>query len=125
MLITLRPIVARSLKDVGVPGLSADARFVTAYDAACTLSLMVVRASGYRPWPVGGHCNAFLALESADGGFANLSAYFDGFRMKRNDCEHDFAGGSTETDAEGLLNTVKQFAVDAEGWISTHHPSLV
>lgn len=120
----LRSIVARSLKDVSVPGLSADARFVMAYDAARTLSLMVVRASGYRPRSVGGHYNTFLALESADGGFAKLSAYFDGCRMKRNDCEYDFAGGITETDAEGLLNTVKQFAVDAEGWIRKHHPSL-
>ncbi len=42
----LRSIVKRSLKDVAVPGLSADARFVMAYDAARTLSLMIVRASG-------------------------------------------------------------------------------
>ena len=45
----LRSIVARSMKDVAAPGLSADARFVMAYDAARTLSLMVVRAAGYRP----------------------------------------------------------------------------
>jgi len=30
-------------------GLSADYRFVMAYDAARTLSLLVVRAAGYRP----------------------------------------------------------------------------
>lgn len=120
----LRSIVARSLRDVGVPGLSADARFVMAYDAARTLSLMVVRASGYRPRSVGGHYNTFLALESADAKFAKLSAYFDGCRMKRNDCEYDYAGGVTDTDAEGLLKTVEQFALDAEAWISKHHPSL-
>ena len=39
----LRSIVARSLKDVEAAGLSADARFVMAYDAARTLSLLVVR----------------------------------------------------------------------------------
>ncbi len=42
----LRSIVARSMKDVDAPGLSADARFVMAYDAARTLSLMIV--SGMR-----------------------------------------------------------------------------
>ena len=120
----LRSIVARSLKDVATPGLSADARFVMAYDARRTLSLMIVRASGYRPRSVGGHYNTFLALEAADAAFAKLSAYFDGCRMKRNDCEYDFAGSVTDTDAEGLLNTVKQFAVDAEAWIGKHHPSL-
>ena len=48
----LRSIVTRSLQDATTAGLSADARFVMAYDAACTLSLLVVRAAGYPP--VGG-----------------------------------------------------------------------
>jgi hypothetical protein len=74
----LRSIVARSLKDVTVAGLSADYRFVMAYDAARTQSLLVVRANGYRPRAVGGHYNTFLALEAADPAFAKLSAYFDG-----------------------------------------------
>src|SRR5438046_2679361 len=82
----LRSIVSRSLKDVTAPGLSPDARFIMAYDAARTLSLIVVRASGYRPRAVGGHYNTFLALEAADSAFASLSAFFDGCRMKRNDC---------------------------------------
>lgn len=43
-LTNLRSIVARSLKDVKALGLSADARFIMAYDAARTLSLIVVRA---------------------------------------------------------------------------------
>jgi len=110
----LRSIVTRSLKDVSAAGLSADARFVMAYDAARTLALIIVRASGYRPRTVGGHYNTFLALEVAEPAFAALSAYFDGCRMKRNDCEYDFAGGVTDTDAEGLLKAVVQFAADVE-----------
>jgi hypothetical protein len=95
-----------------------------AYDAARTLSLMIVRASGYRPRSVGGHYNTFLALETAEPTFAKLSAYFDGCRMKRNDCEYDFAGGVSDTDADGLLQSARQFAVDAEVWITTHYPTL-
>lgn len=120
----LRSIVTRSLKDVTSAGLSADARFIMAYDAARTLSLLVVRAAGYRPRSVGAHYNTFLALETADPAFAALSAYFDGCRMKRNSCEYDFAGGVSDTDAEGLLTTVRQFAVDAEAWIKVHYPHL-
>jgi hypothetical protein len=101
----LRSIVSRSLKDVTAPGLSADARFIMAYDAARTLSLMIVRSSGYRHKAAGGHYNTFLALETADGQFAKLSAYFDGCRIKRNASEYDFAGGVTDTDADGLLKT--------------------
>ena len=120
----LRSIVARSLNDVIAAGLSADARFMMAYDAARTLSLIIVRAEGYRPRSVGGHYNTFLALEAADPAFAALSAYFDGCRMKRNNCEYDFAGGVSETDADGLLKTVQQFAVDVEAWVKTHHSHL-
>jgi hypothetical protein len=120
----LRSIVARSLNDVAAPGLSADARFVLAYDAARTLSLIVVRAAGYRPRSVGGHYNTFLALEAADPAFTTLSAYFDSCRMKRNDCEYGFAGGVTETEADALLKTVRQFAGDAETWLKSHHPHL-
>ncbi len=105
-------------------GLSADARFVMAYDAARTLSLMIVRAEGFRPRSVGGHYNTFLALEAADPAFAALSAYFEGCRMKRNDCEYGFAGGITQTEADALLNTVRQFAIDAEYWVKAHHPHL-
>jgi hypothetical protein len=121
----LRSIVSRSLKDVTAPGLSADARFIMTYDAARTLSLMIVRASGYRPKAAGGHYNTFLALEAADAQFANLSAYFDGCRIKRNASEYDFAGGVTDTDADGLLKAVQQFAINAEAWIKTKHPTLV
>ncbi len=120
----LRSIVARSMNDVAASGLSADARFVMAYDAARTLSLMVVRAAGYRPRAVGGHYNTFLALEAADAAFLRLSAYFDGCRQKRNRCEYDFAGGVSDTDAEGLLVAVKQFAMDVEGWITANYPAL-
>jgi len=120
----LRSIVGRSLKDVTATGLSADARFVMAYDAARTLSLLVVRAAGYRPRAVNGHYNTFLAPETADPAFAKLSAYFDGCRTKRNRCEYDFAGGVTDTDADALLKAVNQFAVDVEAWIKTRYPKL-
>jgi hypothetical protein len=120
----LRSIVTRNLKDVSAAGLSADARFIMAYYAARTLSLIIVRAAGYRPRSVGGHYNTFLALEAADRAFAALSAYFDGCRIKRNDCEYDIAGGVSDTDADGLLKTVHQFAIDAEAWVEAHHPKL-
>ena len=82
----LRTIVAGTYEMWTPRGLSADAQFVMAYDAARTLSLLIVRASGHRPRTVGRHYNTFLALEVADPAFANLSTYFDGCRTKRNSC---------------------------------------
>lgn len=120
----LRSIVVRSLKDAESTGLSADAHFTMAYDAARTLSLLIVRATGHRPRTVGAHYNTFLALEAADPAFAKLSAYFDGCRMKRNNCEYDFAGGVTDTEADELFKTARQFAVDVEAWIKARYPHL-
>jgi hypothetical protein len=120
----LRTIVARSLSDVAAVGLSVDARFIMAYDAARTLSLILVRAAGYRPRTAGGHYNTFLALEAADPAFAALSAYFDGCRIKRNASEYDLAGGVSDTDAHGLLETVQQFVFDADAWLEKHHPQF-
>ena len=121
----LRSLVARSLRDVAVSGLSHDTRFVLAYDAARTLSKMLVRAEGYRPGSNGGHYNTFRALAEVDPSFAELSAYFDACRINRNHCEYDFAGGTSETDAEGLLEAVEKFAPDVEAWLATRHPNLV
>jgi len=120
----LRRIVTRSMNDVNAKGLSADARFIMAYDAARTLSAMIVRAAGYRPRTVGGHYNTFVALEAADPAFAKRSAYFDSCRFKRNLSEYTDAGIVTETEAEELLKSARQFAIDAEAWIKANHPSL-
>jgi hypothetical protein len=120
----LRSIVARSLGNVAVAGLATDLRFILAYDAARTLSLMIVRAEGYRPRSIGGHFNTFVALEAADPVFATLSAYFNNCRMLRNQSEYDFAGGISDADADQLLKEVKRFAVDAEAWIAARHPHL-
>jgi len=121
----LRSIVARSLKDVTTPGLSADTRFVLAHDAARTASLIVVRAEGYRPRSVGGHSNTSLALGEADPAFSALSAYFDTCRMKRNDCEYDFVGGVSDTEAGSLLQTVQTFTAEVDAWMRARHPHLL
>src|SRR5260370_20412764 len=121
---SLRSIVARCFSDVTAKGLSTDARFIMAYDAARTLSVMIVRAAGYRPRSVGGHYNTFLALEAADPAFASLAAYLDRCRVKRNNFEYDFAGGGSDTDANGLLNTGRPFAVAVEGGSPAHHPKV-
>ena len=121
----LRSIVARSFADLQTTGLSTDIQFVLAYDAARTLSLMVVRAEGYRPRPVAGHYNTFQALQAADPRFVPQAHYFDVCRSKRNQSEYDFAGGVSDTESGQLRAMVAQFATDVEEWIRTRHPNFV
>jgi hypothetical protein len=85
---------------------------------------MIVRAAGYRPRSPGAHYHTFAALEAADAAFVAISVYFDGCRIKRNVSEYEVAGGVTDTDADGLLEAVKNFAIEVEAWIKAHHPSL-
>src|SRR3954463_9691601 len=94
----LRSIVQLRLSDSAAIGLSDEQRFIIAYDAARTLALMVVRASGYRPKKAGFHYNTFQALAAADPAFARTAAYFDLCRSRRNDCEYDYAGGIGKAD---------------------------
>ena len=121
----IRSIVKRSLQDVAVPGLSDDARFVLAYDAARSLSKMLVRAAGYRPSSTGGHYNTFRALAEVDSAFRELSEYFDGCRINRNRCEYDYAWGTSETDADSLLEAVQKFIAEVDDWLQAHHPHLI
>jgi hypothetical protein len=121
----LRSIVRLRISDLHVKGLSHEQRFIIAYDAARTLSLMVVRAAGYRPRKHGGHFNTFAALEAADPVFAQQFAYFNICRMKRNDSEYDFAGSITVSESDELIEAVTQFAPIVEAWIGQHQPALV
>ena len=121
----LRSIVDRCFSDMHVVGLSDEQRFIVAYDAARTLALMIVRAEGYRPKKFGGHFNTFAGLQAADAAaFNTTGAYFQICRMKRNDSEYAMAGGITIAEADELVKSVTQFAIDVEGWISARYPGL-
>jgi hypothetical protein len=121
----LRSIVSRCLSDMNVPGISDEQRFLIAYDAARTLAMIVVRASGYRPKKVGGHYNTFLGLAAADPAFAQLASYLDICRLKRNDSEYDFAGGISQVDADDLVQQVSAFQTTVHAWIASNFPSLM
>jgi len=120
----LRAIVRRCLSDVNVTGLSDEQRFIIAYDAARTLSLMIVRACGYRPKRAGYHYYTFLSLEIADPAFAKLAAYFDACRVLRNESEYDHADAVTKDEADELAAAVTRFQYDAEAWITAKYPAL-
>jgi hypothetical protein len=120
----LRSIVSLRLSDTNAQGLSDEQRFIIAYDAARTSSMMIIRAAGYRPKKLGGHYNTFIALEAADPAFTQLAAYFNTCRMKRNESEYDFAGAITSVEADELVRIARQFASDAQAWILKNHPNL-
>jgi uncharacterized protein (UPF0332 family) len=119
----LRNVVERDLQDSAVPGLSADRRFATAYNAVLQLGKMVIACAGYRVVGSGHHLTTFEAVEIAMGSsIASLATYFDTCRRKRNQVDYDHANAATETEAEELLNKAEEFRDLVEKWILKHHP---
>lgn len=118
-------MVAVNLKDAQVGELSAQGRYEFAYNAARLMATALVRANGYRVTSKGGHHYfTFQALEASDPVFSTMAHYFDQARDRRNDFSYDSPVVVSDTDAEDLLNTVKQFVTDAENWISHNQPAL-
>jgi hypothetical protein len=121
----LREMAALNLNDAQVPGLSAQGQYEHAYNSARLIATTVIRACGYRVTSKGGHhYYTFRALEAADLTFAKAAANFDAARSKRNDFSYDTPITISDTDADDLIQAVKQFQQDAESWIHTKNPRL-
>jgi hypothetical protein len=118
----LRDVIDRDLKDAHVDIISADRRFATAYNAVLQLAKMVIACSGYRVAGPGHHQTTFEALELAMGPkMANLVAYFDTCRRKRNQVDYDFALVASDTEVEELLLKAAEFQTLVEEWIRMNH----
>ena len=119
----LSAVVERDLKDSALPGLSPDRKFATAYNAALQSAKMAIACAGYRVAGVGHHQTTFEAVEIALGSSsAELAAYFDTCRRKRNKLNYDTAEVVTETEAQELLEKATQFREIVIGWIDRNYP---
>jgi hypothetical protein len=122
----MRALIARDLADSAVPGLSADRRFATAYNAALQTANMAIACAGYRiVSKVGHHRVSFESTKLVLGKPANKYAdYFDICRRKRNMIDYTFSNVATETGANEILVLASQFYREVEDWIAGNHPSL-
>jgi hypothetical protein len=121
----LRAVVARDLRDAEVPGLSADRRFATAYNAVLQLAKMAIACAGYRVVGQGHHVTTFEAVELAMGRtVAPLASYFETCRRKRNMLDYDMANVATETEVRELLEKAQAFQQLVEQWIAQQFPQF-
>jgi uncharacterized protein (UPF0332 family) len=116
----------RDLTDAALPGLSADRRFATAYNAALQSAKIAIACSGYRVSArAGHHAVTFEAAYLALGKEAKASLdYFDACRLKRNRIDYDNSSVATETEADELLAHAERFFALVQSWVATKHPSL-
>lgn len=116
--------MARDLADAILSGLSADRRYATAYNAALQTTKMALACAGYRTSAVGHHKTAFEAVELLLGPGSSLyTAYFENARGKRNTLDYDEAYVASETEAEQIFDTAKDFLAYVETWIAINYPA--
>ena len=96
-----------------------------------------MQSSSWPRWPLpvrdyrvafgpGHHQTTFEAAELALGaGSTSLTTYFDTCRRKRNVLDYDLAHVVTDSEADELLQTARDFAQLVEAWIAQHHPQFV
>jgi hypothetical protein len=122
----LRALITRDLADAAIPGLSADRRFATAYNAALQTATIAVACSSYRVSArAGHHAITFQAAQLAIGKpAAALADYFETCRRKRNIIDYMHSSVATDTEADELQEKAIEFHQLVENWVAARHPQL-
>ncbi len=122
---SLLRIVERDLNDAQ-GNISADWRFGIAYNAALKLCRILLSAEGYRPSHELQHYRTLAALPEILGEAKKADAeYLDDCRKKRNIVEYDEVGWASESDADELVEFVKDCRDEVITWLKKNHPELL
>lgn len=121
----LLQIVERDIADSD-GGISPDWRFGIAYNAALKLCTILLYVEGFRPEKNLQHYRTLQALPLILGDKRKLDAdYLDTCRIKRNTVEYDYVGGATDSDADELIEFVKDLKNEVLAWIRSRYPELL
>jgi hypothetical protein len=121
----LMGVVERNLADASVDAVSADRRFLIAYEAALQLATITLYCNAYETYGAGHHWTTFQALKETMGDAGQRHAnYFEVCRAKRAVTSYDRAGEISETDVNSLLQEVRAFKEEVLAWVREYHPGL-
>jgi uncharacterized protein (UPF0332 family) len=122
---SLLRIVERDLNDAQ-GDISSDWRFGIAYNAALKLCRILLSAEGYRPSHELQHYRTLAALPEILGETKKKDAeYLNDCRKKRNIVEYEYVGGASGTDADELIEFVKDLRDEVMNWLKKNHPELL
>lgn len=121
----LLTIARRDTSDAGNRTISDDWRFGIAYNAALKLCTILLYAEGYRPDKNLAHYRTLQSLPLILGDRRKADAeYLDACRIKRNTVEYDYVGGVTASQADELIDFVKELETAVLAHLKTKHPEL-
>lgn len=119
-------LVKRDIEDARVPGLSADRKFATAYNAILQSVVIMLYCQGYKTQGIGHHFTLFEAMKEILGReYHALADYFDTCRAKRNITDYTCAGEISHAESEELIKEAKKFLKTVLKWLKVNHPNLL
>jgi hypothetical protein len=119
-------IVKRDLEDAQRQDVSADWQFGIAYNAALKLCTILIYTEGYKPENTYAHYRTIQSLPLILGNErSDDAAYLEACRVKRNIVEYDYAGSTSATEAEELIEFVKELQIEVLNWVKNHYPEYV
>lgn len=122
----LLDIAQRDLKDAAIPEVSTDRRFLIAYEAALTLATIPLYCRGYETHGKGHHWLTFRLLPEVMGEkYADLAAYFDQCRIKRNVGTYDRGGQISELELDELRAEGVSFQGEVVDWLGQNDPHVI
>jgi len=113
------------MADAQVDTISVDRKFATAYNAALTLSIAALAASGYRPAGEGHHYWAIQSLAFTLQLDAETVEKFNKFRRKRNITNYERSGSVSEKEVSEMLELARSLQMALETWLKKNHPELL
>jgi hypothetical protein len=115
----------RDMADAQSDTISVDRKFATAYNAALTLSVAALAASGYRPAGEGHHYWAIQSLAFTLQLDAETIEKFNKFRRKRNITDYERSGRVSEKEVSEMLELARNLQIALEAWLKNNHPELL
>lgn len=114
----------RAVHDASADVVSADNRFVIAYNGALSAATAPLVAAGYRPSAAGHHQTVFEALPMVAEAMAEVADYFDMCRRRRHQALYGRFGQISEAETAELVDALTAFIDQVKAWLMTEHPDL-
>jgi len=122
----LLAVAKREMADAQVKGLSVDARFGHAYNAALQSAVAALAAAGFRvARGVSHHHYAIQSLAYTVGCDASTISKLDKLRKKRNISDYEQVGRVSEQEADEMLRLATDLRSKVKAWLGKEHPALL
>jgi len=122
----LLSIVERGLADSKVEAISADLRFIAAFNSALMAATIALRVTGYRTSTQAGHHTK--TVESLEFTLPDGGKFIQRLKVlsnKRNRSSYDAAGAVSDQDLRSAMQLAAQLTEELKDWLQKKHAKLL